>query len=284
MKIYIPRRTDDKELGGGWTFVHNLITALEGKVEFVQGFGSCDIFFIPGPTIAERDAVEEAKRMGKKIILRVDNIPRNSRNRNTSTSRLKRFAELADVVIYQSEWAREWVSPFIKKDGVVILNGTNDKIFKPSGPKVEKEGSPQYLYSRYNRDETKMWEICWYEFQRLYYRNDNAHLWMVGKFSNEQKEYNFDFFGGSENNYSYMGVIKDQETMAQIYRGADYLIYPYVLDACSNVLIEAIMCGTKVLYFGDSDNSAWEILNTDKKEFTLKAMGKKYLDIFESVM
>jgi len=283
MKIYLPRRTDKPEVGGGWTFTHNLIRALRDKVEFTNGLGSCDVLFIPGCTMVDKEIVREAKELGKKIVLRIDNVPRNSRNRNTSVSKLRLFSELADVIIYQSEWARKWIYPFTKKDGLVILNGADESIFKPQGDRMSNEGSPQYLYSRYNRDETKMWEMCWYNFQKIYYENPKAHLWIVGRFSDVQREYKFDLFGGAEERYAYLGMIEDQEKMAQIYRGADYLVYPYLLDACSNVLIEAIMCGTKILYIGNGDNSAHEILKADKKELTLKAMGQKYLNVFKKL-
>ena len=190
---------------------------------------------------------------------------------------------MADEVIYQSEWARRWIYPFIKKEGVVILNGTDTSIFKPDGPKMEKEGEPQYLYSRFNRDETKRWERAWYDFQRIYYENPNAHLWIVGKFSPKNQEYNFDFFGGAEKRYKYRGTIESPEEMAMIYRGADFLFYPYYLDACSNVLIEAIMCGTKIIFSTDEENSALEIINSDKKELTIEAMGEKYLKVFKNL-
>ena len=36
----------------------------------------------------------------KPVVVRVDNIPRNSRNRNTGTSRLRDFTMLADKVVY----------------------------------------------------------------------------------------------------------------------------------------------------------------------------------------
>ena len=190
MKIYIPQKAREG-IGGGWTFTRNLMKALKDKVEFVNGFMSGEIYFISGCTLVQRDEVKEAKRQGKKVILRVDNVPRNSRNRNTSTSRLYDFAQLADVIIFQSEWARQWIKPFIKRDGIVILNGADSEIFKSEGDKIDKQGKPQWLYSRHNRDETKRWEQAWYHFQNSFYKNPNIHLWIVGQFSDRNREYNF---------------------------------------------------------------------------------------------
>ncbi|MHA1225153.1 MAG: hypothetical protein ACTSR2_00520 [Candidatus Hodarchaeales archaeon] len=283
MKIYIPQRAK-YGIGGGWTFTRNIQKALGGKVQFVNSLEDCDIYFIPGSTLAERNEVKKVKGLKKKIVLRIDNVPRNSRNRNTGTFRLYDYSQLADEVIYQSEWARRWIYPFIKREGVIILNGTDETIFKPEGPKIPKEGNPQYLYSRYNRDETKRWERAWYDFQKIYYENPEAHLWIVGRFSPEQEKYHFDFFGGAEKRYRYFGVVKSPEEMAMIYRGADYLLYTYEMDACSNVLVEAIMCGMKIILRTDGMGSAWEIMKAPKEQLTLKFMGERYLEVFNKVL
>lgn len=281
MKIFIPQKAEEG-LGGGWTFTRNIKKALRSSVEFVNDVKSCDLYFIPGATMSTREEVSDAKKSGRKIVLRIDNIPRNSRNRNTGTSRLYDFAQMADEVIYQSEWAREWIIPFIKKHGEVILNGTDTDIFKKEGDKYEKNGDPQYLYSRYNRDETKGWEKAWCSFQRIYFQFPKIHLWIVGQFSPEQKEYNFDLFGGAEKKYKYWGVIENPVEMAKIYRSADYLFVPYSMDACSNVIVEARMCGLEIIGTDlDKYSSANEILGADLEELTLESMGKKYLEVFQ---
>ena len=282
MKIYIPQKAKEG-IGGGWTFTRNLVKALRDKVEFVNGFMSGDIYFISGCTLAQRDEVKEAKRQGKKIVLRIDNVPRNSRNRNTSTSRLYDFAQLADVIVYQSEWARQWIKPFIKKDGVVILNGADPEIFKPEGDKIEKQGKPQWLYSRHNRDETKRWEQAWYFFQKSFYKNPDIHLWIVGQFSDNNREYNFDFFGGAEKRYKFFNVVKDQREMAKLYRSADLLYLPYFMDACSNTVIEARLSGLEVVFDREMGGGTREIMEASLEELTLKSMGEKYLKVFEEL-
>lgn len=283
MKIFIPEYAKTF-MGGGGTFTRNLQQALKGKVDFITDWRKADLYFIPGCTLTTKEEVKEAKKAGKNIVLRIDNIPRNTRNRNTGTSRLKAMSDMADIVVYQSQWAREWIEPFLQKDGPVILNGVDTNIFKPSGAKIEREGTPQYLYSRYNRDENKRWEKAWYSFQRFYYRQPKSHLWIVGRFSDNKRKYNFDFFGGAEDRYSYLGIIDSKHRMAEIYRGADFLLYTYSLDACSNVLIEAKMCGMKILGPTEGDDSAWEILKADKSELTLEAMGRKYLEVFRKAI
>jgi glycosyltransferase involved in cell wall biosynthesis len=246
MKIYLAN--DSKQtVGGGWTFLSNLkegIKRISKNVEFVDNISKCDIFFISGATMVTRETVRLAQAAGKKIVLRIDNIPRNSRNRNTGTSRLKDFAQMADLVIYQSEWSREYVGGWLKKEGVVIYNGVDTKIFNKDGEKIPKEGNPQYLYSRYNRDESKRWDEAWYFYQMIHRKNSKAHLWIVGNFSNEQVEYSFDFYNNEK--YTYWGVVEDKNTLSVILRSADVLLVPYFNDACSNTILEAMACGCQI--------------------------------------
>ena len=287
MKIYIPQKAKDG-IGGGWTFTRNFIAFCEkhADVELVDNPNDCDIYFIPGATMSQRDEVTKAKENGSKIVLRVDNIPRNSRNRGTGTPRLYDFGQIADEVIYQSEWARDFISPFLNRQGEVIINGTNDFIFKPEGYTLGKEGKPQYLYSQLSSDPLKRWEKAWYWFQKSYFLQKESHLWIVGRpefFGKDQLEYKFDFFGGAENRVRCLGVIEDPNEMAKIYRSADFLLMSADMDACSNVLVEARMCGTKIVTEGNENTSIREIMNTPLEELTLKAMGDKYIKVFEKV-
>jgi len=264
MKIYLANESKQTK-GGGWTFISNLQKGLQGKVEFVDNLDACDVYFVSGATMVTREQVKEAKDKGKKIVLRIDGIPRNSRNRNTGTSRLFDFAQMADLVIYQSEWSKMYVGGWLKKEGPVILNGVNTSIFRPEGETIGKMGSPQYIYVRYNRDETKQFHRVWYEYQLIYRKNPNANLWIIGKFSEEQKEYNFDFYNGEK--YRYWGVI-DTEMMSILLRSADIFMYSYYMDACSNSLIEAIVSGIKIWYM-EENGSAKEI----KEKYEEKGSG-----------
>lgn len=226
MRLQIANYDPDKR-GGGWSFVRN----------FTQHFThdpDSDIFFIPGATMASHNEVDEAKRNGKKVVLRVDNAVRNSRNRGTGMSRMKAFAEKADLVVYQSKWARDFLYPFIKKDGVVILNGVDQEKFnKPEVPPAENT----YLYARSSRDEGKQWIMAWYWFV-----NNPGTLEIVGRFSNENLEWKFDFY--NQEKIFYTGEHKD---MSEVYKRNKYFLYTYLNDACSNTLLEALSTGSKII-------------------------------------
>lgn len=251
MKIRILNESK-QSLGGGFTFSRTF-TKYVGKLghdvaesDPNQVPGNTDILLISGASMLTREGLEAARKSAPKakLVLRVDNIPRNSRNRNSGTYRLKDFSDAADLVIYQSDFAKNYISPFLNKQGPVIMNGADHEVFKregPNKPRDAKQELRQYLYVQFNRDETKEWHRAWFEYQMLQRAYPGAHLWIVGNFSPELQASNFDFFMGEK--FHYWGIVDDPEEMAEIYRGADWLMYSYFNDACSNTLIEALLCG-----------------------------------------
>ena len=215
--------------GGGWTAARYLAKGLGNA-----SYSEADTVLITGPTMASHGDVEKAKADGKKIVLRVDNAVRNSNNRGTGMTRLKAFVDKADIVIYQSEWARRFLYPFTKKEGAVILNGVDTEYFNPRN-RMDQEDT--YLYSRSSRDEGKGWIMAWYWFV-----NNPGKLEIVGKFSSENLEYNFDFFNGER--IQYTGFHQD---MRDAFARNRYFLYTYLNDACSNTLLEARASGCEIV-------------------------------------
>lgn len=254
MKIHIPNF--EARIGGGWSFLNNFAKKFE-----LHSYEESDIFLIAGPTMASHEQVEQAKKDGKKIVLRVDNAVRNSRNRGTGMTRMKAFAEQSDLVIYQSEWARKFLMPFLKKDGVVILNGVDTEVFKPGNPEEDT-----YLYVRSSRDEGKQWIAAWYWFV-----NNPGRLSIVGKFSPENVGYNFDFYNNEK--FVFLGERND---MPDIYRQNKYFLYTYLNDACSNTLLEAIASGCEIIdvYGMLQTGGAPEIMACE--DISLERMEKEY--------
>jgi len=180
MKIYIPHKTNSG-VNGGATFWRNIINGLSDRVHFVDELTDCDILFIASPMAVEKEEVMQAKRSGKKIVLRVDNIPRKSRNkRNTPHERMKEYATLADVVVYQSEWARDYCYPLCG-DGTVIYNGVNGSIFYP--PTEPKEDI--YLFAYHGKNEHKGFWNAHYIFQQEFRKNKNAWFYFIYDFRSE---------------------------------------------------------------------------------------------------
>lgn len=268
MKVYLAKYEPDR-VGGGWSFQKNFVKAMGDTITY--DYNEADIYFISSPSMVQRDEVQQAKQDGKKIVLRIDNAVRNSRNRNTGMSRMKDFADWADTVIYQSDWAREYLSEFLNKDGAVILNGVDLDLYHPAYK------NRAVLYSRFNRDETKNWEVARYWFSRNY--KDYEKLLIVGQFSQELRDGNFDFY--DDENFEYLGVL-DEKNMAKLYSTTGFFLYTYYNDACSNSLIEALVSGCEIV--GDEyyrgTGGAKEILDSfrqfGRNYFSVERMGEQY--------
>ena len=261
--------------GGGWSFVDNFIFGL-GK-QYTPNMDEADTLLIPSASMVSRGTVEKYYGQ-KKIILRVDNYLKNSRNRGTGMSRMKDYAKMADVIVYQSEWARGYLQPILeyKEKSRVILNGSNEYIFNKDGEKYPDDiFSPRYLYVRMNRDETKGWHLAHYTYQVIQRQEPNAQLWIVGAFSPENLEYKFDF---DKERINFFGIVNPSE-LAKIYRSCDQLLFPYFNDACSNVLNEAILCGLKIrdCYGMTETGGSPEVINSHGR--TIGDMLKQYNEI-----
>ena len=181
-------------------------------------------------------------------------------------TRLKDFSEWADIVIYQSNWAREFLMPFTKRDGVVILSGVDTNKFNSDNRNADDDS---YLYVRSSRDEGKQWIMAWYWFV-----NNTGHLDIVGKFSGENMEYNFDFYNNEK--YTFLG---QQISMVDIFKRNRYFLYTYLNDACSNTLLEAKASGCEIVdVFGMlKTGGAPEIMAC--KDISLERMIREYKEV-----
>jgi len=267
---------DSKQsLGGGWTFLRNLKKGLleYEDIKIAETIEDCDIYFISGSTMVIKENAEEAKALNKKIILRVDNIPKDSRNRGTGWSRLRKYAAMADKIIYQSFWARNLLKDFIG-DGVVIHNGADTDIFNAK----DKNIIPNlWLYSRYNRDESKNWTQVYYHFIEEWLKDKTLKLRIVGNFSDEITQYHFDFPEEMRESISYGGIMETPEQMARELKQAEIFYAPYLYDACSNSVIEALACQCRIM---TNETGAMRELR-ELKDYSLSRMAEEYYQLLQ---
>ena len=295
-------------LGGGQTFQANLKKALAPfGYTFVNPGEEYDILFIAGATLVEKETAYEAHRQNKRIVLRTDNILEDSKNRNSGMPRLRSFAEIATTIVYQSEWAKRLLSPLIG-NGIVIYNGVDTKIFKPRTEEKSWDNI-RILYSKYSRNEVKQFHQTQYWWREYNLEKQGDTLVLVGRFADDYQriDHPFEFHNGEE--YEYVGVIDDQQRLANLYRSCDIAFLPYMYDACSNTILEAQACGLPVLY--SPTGGTPEIVeigepidyNTTPAEqvkelmqftqpdmtsfedsFSLETMGEKYHALFQTIM
>lgn len=254
--IYIANSSTQKQ-GGGFSWVANARKCLP----VTDNYDKADIFLIPSASMIKPELAEQAWDAGKKVILRVDNALKHSRNSGKGMARMKRMAEIADAVVYQCEWAREYLEDYLKSKGksTIIYNGVDTDTFNPKG-KVDAPN--KYLYSCAAKGETKRWEWVWWRYQQIQKTWPNAELTVTGNLSTPVLENNLDFFQGER--YRYWGMITNPNTMADFYRNHNYLFATYENDCYSNTYLEALACGMELIEVNMTGGTPELLLNWNK--------------------
>lgn len=288
LKVYCPN-TSKQQIGGGFTFLQNFIKGGKGKFEVVDNWQDCDIVLITSVTMTQRAEMEEAKKAGKKIVCRIDNFVKDSRNRGTAISRMRDFSKMADYIIFQSKWAEDYVGWFFKeKVGIkdldnkssVIYNGVDTDFFFYKDKPEERRGNV-YLFVQYNRDENKRFPEAAMYFHQQWRQRQNIELWCVGNFTPELVQYNFDFFAGET--VRYVPAILDRMELGDLMRRAKYLLFPAYCDCSPNTVSEAIACGVTPLITNPAGGTDEVVANCLNKTYTIQDMAQSYLKIFNKL-
>jgi glycosyltransferase involved in cell wall biosynthesis len=179
MKVYLAAYQPERA-GGGWSFQRNLAKSLGDDV---TTYDQADVYFVAGASMLKPEEAEQAKRDGKKVVLRVDNALKHSRNQGKGMDRLQRMAAVSDMVIYQCQWAKDYLGDFLgNPTSRIIYNGVDMDIFTP-GDRARLNGS-RYLYSCSSKGETKRWEWVWWRYQQIQKEQPEAALFNRGKYIN----------------------------------------------------------------------------------------------------
>lgn len=293
MKIYIPNYTSGSGIGGGWSWLRNFQDGLRGKVQFVDKYFLADIYFIFSITATRTGEIEEAKKGGRKIVLRVDNIPRKSRNhRMDAAGRLSEIGALADLVVYQSEWAKNYAGYLIKNKSneKIIRNGVNTDVFNT---KNRKSDGHTYLYFNYNDNPNKRFDEALYWFDMAWRKDNQSHLVVGGSAPSmylQHPEWNWDLPIKGQL-VSYVGVIDNAFQAAALMKSCDYLLIPYFAEASSNTLLEGLACGLKPIAVNPEGGNI-EIIKDCAYCFYYEAtpvrsihmMAKSYLEEFNKLL
>lgn len=281
MKVYSPNTKQDG-IGGGFSFWRNFKKGMAEKVHFVNRWEDCDIFFITSVTTTVKEELYAAHQAGKKIVLRVDNVPRKSRNRRSSPhERLAEFAKMAEVIIYQSDWAKDYCYPLCG-DGTVIYNGVDESIFK-TDHSIRKAN--RYLFAYHGKNETKNFWEAWLRFQYIHRNDPDSEFWFIYDFGKDDQELtlsNFDFWNGEK--VRRLPKAESAEEMAEIMQQCGALIYPSIADASPNIVLEARACGLDIVYPAPKKLSGTEELMDPSLDISLERMCEEYFGVFQIVM
>ena len=284
VKIFTAGYNPEKQ-GGGHTFLRNFRKCFQDNL--VDNPEGADIFFITGLSMLNK----LSEIPNKKIVLRVDNILKNSCNRKiypfegdkvSMMEAMRIVSQKASLVVYQSQWAKDLLDDFLKpKKSMVILNSADESIFNPDGARIPTD-KDVYLFSRSSNHDNKQWHKAYYWVIENFKENtDKKELWITGRFSPENIPNNFDFYNNEV--VRYLGFVIDPEVMATYMRSSNKFLFSFFADACSNTLIEYLLTGGKVEYLELSGGTA-EIKNKferyGREYFFLERMRKEYQEIF----
>lgn len=239
MKIFV--MDDSKpQYGGGWSWKKGFCKAMGSYI--VDNYYDATHIIVPGASMVKPEKFEQAKLDGKRIILRCDNFLRHSRNQGKGMARMQRMAAVADLVVYQCQWAKDILDDFLgHPNSRIIYNGVDLDIFKPEGDKIKFDSNDVYIYASASKGDNKGWDTCWYEYQKIQKSNTNAMLLIAGKVSTEVMRNNFDFFQGER--YQYLGMVDTPEKMSTVFRSGNHFMGVAQYDCYSNAALEAAMCG-----------------------------------------
>jgi glycosyltransferase involved in cell wall biosynthesis len=293
MNIFIANESKQK-LGGGFIFIENFKKGSKDFARIVDRWEDAHGILIPSVTMIKRQVIEQVRAYNrnkpehhKRLILRVDNMPKDSRNRGTAFSRMKDYGTWADDVVFQSGWAKDYVGGWLtRKHGVnpekfhTIINGVDADIFNyKDDPKQRGE---TFLYTTFNTDENKRIDEALYDFhQRTVYAaqagKKKPSLKLVGQFDKYRVEYGFDFF--EDEQFHYRPPVGDRNEMAKVYRSCQYLYFPAFADAAPNTVAEAMACGCTPLLINKVGGTQEVVDNYSKGVVTIQNMARKYCDL-----
>lgn len=284
MKIGIAWSSKSRS-GGGFSFASIFTQQAQIEGHDVVPWQDSDIVLIPSASVISKEEFQIYKEAGKKIVLRIDNALKNSRNRGAGMSRMKEMADGADEVVYQSKWACNFLEPFLGRKGTVIYNGIDTDIFNPNGEKFQANGEPVFVWSCASKGETKRWEWAWYRYQELQRQYPQAVLLITGIIPGEISSYRMDFFNNER--FKYFGFVESREKLAEIFRASRYFLATYENDCYSQTYCEALCCGCE-LFEPSMTGGTPELLENWKtggiEFFSASRMTQDYLKLFETLL
>jgi glycosyltransferase involved in cell wall biosynthesis len=202
--------------------------------------------------------LHQAKKAGIRVIQRLNGMNWVHRKRNTGIRHflraevnnyiLKTIRQLADGIIYQSDFSRDWWSRVhgeAKAISTVVHNGVDLQEFSPEGTSSKPEDKFRILLVEgnlgggYEQGLTTAVEMVKLLNQRL---EKTTELVVVGRVSAELKASVAD----QGVSIDWKGVVP-RENIPEIDRSAHVLFSADINAACPNSVIEAMACGLPVI-------------------------------------
>ena len=242
-KVYFPI---DYSHGGGSTFIRYLVEELkntEFEAHCDYDMSVPDVYFAIGAETDESKIpyLREKQNQGMKIFYRLDGI--TTTRMPSGLDRMKTMHTIADVVVYQSNFIKVEAEKLFgeHKNSKVIYNGVDTQKFYISIDWPTRD----FLISEWSQNPCKKIQESLGLLQKYLGKVDpNAKITIVGKFQGDWINQNFGF---RTENCKYLPRLSYEE-MPKLYQDHKVLVMANENEACSNSALEAMACGTIVVY------------------------------------
>jgi glycosyltransferase involved in cell wall biosynthesis len=266
---------DLKGFGGPVSFHNRLIAGLKAReidVHHNPHDPDCTSILVIGGTSRLVD-LWRAKRRGVRIVQRLNGMNWIHRKQNTGLAHYLRSErnnwvlrtirrELADQIVYQSDFARTWwqtVAGSVKARGRVIYNGVDLHAYHPMGMHDRPKGHQRLLLveGHLGGGNEQGLDNAVRLMQALNDEGRRVELMVVGDVPPALRA-RYNILSGAW--ISWAGVIAS-DRIPQIDRSAHVLFSADLNAACPNSVIEALACGLPVIAF--ATGSLPEIITGD---------------------
>jgi len=154
--------------------------------------------------------------------------------------------KLADLIIWQSEWARQqWKSYVdIEKKYKIIYNGVDTEIFNTKSPVIPLPGkTTKILVNNWSIFPHKRVDLAIDAVKKY----PNIEFYFVGNFYTLDTAKTMQEFLQYQN-LVYYGPIKQQKQLVNLYRSVDALLFTSEHEGCPNTILESAACGCPIIY------------------------------------
>jgi hypothetical protein len=301
MKIYFNRRPAQGPWGGGSKVLSSIVSEciarghqvfFEEEINKNQKF---DVLFCMDPranhAVSYYDLIMHKSNYGSKIFQRVGDL--GTHGKPDLYEIVKKTSEISDVLIFPSEWAKNYLNPE-NKNSFVICNASMHDFNLVEKKQKQFSNIVKIVSHHWSDNPNKGFEI--YEKLDLYCRSSN--------------KFDFTYIGRKPTSVSFKSHIPPQDVNGLLDELPKHDVYITAskFEAGANHVLEAISIGLPVLYHKDGgsineyaqskgieysgfDHLVWilenqieelqKISNLEKEKRTSKDMAKEYVDLFE---